>query len=240
MQSLGDTVTWIVNTQDQVNLVSGGPDWASRTRSGAMDQALAILDEMIEFRHSFIRFRWWGGDEEPVDRANARMELVDAFHFMLSHSIAKMGVYTTIERVVNAVEEEGAFAILDSQANATPEVIQNDMRMLFKMFLARVLEDHSPFKLLFRLCAYTDMDWSRLSSYYIGKATLNKFRQANGYATEPRTYLKLWRDGKEDNYYLMRAIDEMIDKGQTPSMNQIQAWLEEQYAEVLRNANQKD
>jgi hypothetical protein len=51
-------------------------------------------------------------------------------------------------------------------------------------------------KEFFKTCKYANLSFDELHSMYIMKATLNKFRQDNGYAAG--TYVKIW-DGKEDN-----------------------------------------
>lgn len=42
---------------------------------------------------------------------------------------------------------------------------------------------------------------------YVGKNVLNKFRQDNGY--KEGTYIKIWKDGREDNEHLMDYMREV-------------------------------
>lgn len=224
MSAIYDTALFIATIQASVNQVQGGEDWIRRTRSDAMDQDLAIFDEMAEFRNSFIRFRWWGGDTEPVDLSNARMEIVDAFHFLLSAHIARYN--GDLEVVARDVEMDATRVFSEGHRKAV------SLNNAFKRFLVKALESRPAFWELFELCTYVDMDWTRLSSYYLGKAMLNKFRQANGYGDKPRTYKKVWQDGKEDNYYLMLHLDSILDAGQVPNTEGLIVWLADEYAKM--------
>jgi hypothetical protein len=49
------------------------------------------------------------------------------------------------------------------------------------------------------------MDFDHLHDWYMGKNTLNNFRQANGYATG--AYRKHWSDGREDNEHLVELLE---------------------------------
>lgn len=220
-----DDAKRIAAIQGTVNLAQGGPDWLKRTKSGAMDQCLAMFDELVEYNKSMIRFRWWGGEEDPTDVSNAKVELVDVLHFLLSYELARDdGLVTSVASKLAA-----AYDICLTQE-------RGDMVQTFKNFTASVLMGDPDLVDFFKLCRLTDMSWDHLILYYLGKSTLNKFRNANGYSDKPRTYLKKWFDGKqEDNYYMMLFIDESISKGIKLDVDQIQVWLEHQYAAVKQS-----
>jgi hypothetical protein len=213
----------IVTNQQTVNEQAGGKDWLAKSRSGEYDQAMAVFDEMVEFRNSWVRFRWWGGSESPLDKSNAKMELVDALHFSISQLLAKPDA--TVESVANT--------LVDSYYKG--DSTSSDSRLAFKKYVASTLLGEPDMSTFFELCADLDMTWDHLATYYLGKATLNKFRAANGYSAKPRTYIKNWRDGKEDNFYLMAYIDSGLTYNDNISQQAIQEWLEEEYRAVVQS-----
>lgn len=220
-----DDAKRIAEIQGTVNLVQGGPDWVTRTRFGSMDQCMAMFDELVEYSKSMIRFRWWGGEEDATDVSNAKVELVDVLHFLLSYELAQENSTSTTV----AANLAAAYDVCLTQEN-------EGVTQTFKNFTASVLMGDPDLVDFFHLCRLTGMSWDHLVLYYLGKSTLNKFRNANGYSDKPRTYLKKWFDGKqEDNYYLMLFIDESIANGVKLDVDQIQVWLEHQYAAVKQS-----
>ena len=55
-----------------------------------------------------------------------------------------------------------------------------------------------------------DLTWSELYRQYVGKNTLNAFRQDHG--DKQGTYVKVW-DKKEDNVHLVEILDQAQEKG---------------------------
>lgn len=64
---------------------------------------------------------------------------------------------------------------------------------------------------------------------YMGKAVLNSFRIANG--DKQGSYARLWKDGQEDNYYLMGYYSDYVrDNGVYPTVEQTMSYLSDTYA----------
>jgi dimeric dUTPase (all-alpha-NTP-PPase superfamily) len=190
---------------------------------------MAVFDEMTEFAKSYIRYVWWR-TEEPLDPRNAVMELVDAFHFILGYEIA-----------INDGDTEEVARLIDYAYQKSEDLDPSEVNGLFKKFLSEFLADTLNVNYLipfFNICRIVGLDWSGLYTYYIAKATLNNFRQENGYAEKPRTYIKMWFDGKnEDNYYLMRYVEDQLAEGKRPDSLDIKAWLHSMYAQVKVQAS---
>lgn len=222
-----ETAVNIVTIQKTVNDVQAGLDWLEKSISGEMDQVLAVFDEMVEFKNSFIRFRWWGGGEDPIDVSNAKIELVDTLHFLINHMLCEE------DATVESVAAQLAHAAINVDASdADPALAAS----YFKQFLGYLLLENTSqvdLNAFFNLCGCVGMTWDHLALYYLGKSTLNKFRSQNGYSEKPRRYVKNWYGGQEDNYYLMGYIDHSIDGGVTLTVEDIRVWLEEQYRGVL-------
>jgi|TARA_R110000764_G_scaffold17149_6_gene47293 dimeric dUTPase (all-alpha-NTP-PPase superfamily) len=133
-------------------------------------------------------WKWWKHQE--IDVAQVQLELVDIFHFGLSlrlmsgDSIENITQTLTTELTQNSGQQDFKIA-LESLASAA---VTN------KAFDALALAD------CMRLMA---MDLDELFRQYVGKNTLNFFRQDHGY--KEGSYIKIWH-GEEDNEVLANLV----------------------------------
>lgn len=193
--------------QDSLNTATSGPDWKEKNQNWN----LAIKSEVMEF-FDYISWKWWKEPDKvksPKDM-QARLELVDIWHFLLSH-IIEIG-----DR--NGVSYE--YAALNSYLEPKDEVSFNDCKI--SMMSLDGVNVNNFQKVLFlsdalTLCEWT---WDELYKAYIGKVALNNFRQANGY--KEGTYQKIWEvvvvdtscggdtdESREDNYFLEKILQEL-------------------------------
>jgi hypothetical protein len=70
-----------------------------------------------------------------------------------------------------------------------------------------------------------NMDLDELFRQYVGKNTLNFFRQDHGY--KEGTYIKIW-NGEEDNEVLAKLVN-TLDAGASDFQQQLYAALEAKY-----------
>ncbi|MNN02779.1 dUTPase [compost metagenome] len=141
----------------------------------------------------------------------ARLELVDIWHFLLSSIIETTSLHVDWEweRLEKEVE------------------ILRDCSVSYGVGRVQLLD--APFtnnaqKVLYLSDSLVGCEWSweELYKAYIGKVALNNFRQANGY--KEGTYVKIWEsfaeydpeDGavievieREDNYFLEQILSEL-------------------------------
>ena len=82
----------------------------------------------------------------------------------------------------------------------------------------------------FRCCKVSGLSFTWLQKIYIGKNTLNQFRQDNGY--KENKYTKIW-NGYEDNVILMEILDQ-IDIDKVSSAN-IYEQLQNRYNQIRFN-----
>lgn len=133
-------------------------------------------------------WKWWKHQE--IDVAQVQLELVDIFHFGLSlrlmsgDSIENITQTLTTELTQNSGQQDFKIA-LEGLASAA---VTN------KAFDALALAD------CMRLMA---MDLDELFRQYVGKNTLNFFRQDHGY--KEGSYIKIWH-GEEDNEVLANLV----------------------------------
>lgn len=208
--------------------------------TGKKDYLLAASQEISEFHEAFGQYRWWGGS--PKDLPNCRTELVDAWHFIMSDHLANLA--EPEERNTDPTRVIVTPSVIDRVANYYVECwnevqsyTQSDDRevtRLAKLYQSQILSCNAETNKFFSLCiAGGQMTLEHLYARYVGKATLNKFRQDNGYSAKPRTYQKIWQEGKEDNYYLAAWIDSQLEGDwPAPSAEDVTAFLTKAYAEV--------
>ncbi|WP_440874766.1 dUTP diphosphatase [Thalassotalea sp. PLHSN55] len=136
-------------------------------------------------------WKWWKHQE--IDVAQVQLELVDIFHFGLSLRLMTGADVTDIANELAAELTQGSdesdFKIaLENLASAA---VSN------KAFDAIALAD------CMRLM---NMDLNELFKQYVGKNTLNFFRQDHGY--KDGSYIKVWH-GEEDNEVLAKLVNSL-------------------------------
>lgn len=170
----------MLNLQNQMNSVVN-PTW----REANYNWKRAAWVECAELM-DYIGFKWWKKQDSNLEQA--RIELVDIWHFMLSDAILNN---LDAESLLYSMEEVN----LDYyEGQDTRELIED---LVF--YLLDELGGEDYFALFFLICQRVNLSFDSLYKYYVGKNVLNLFRQNNGY--KEGTYNKSWQ-GKEDNYYL--------------------------------------
>jgi dimeric dUTPase (all-alpha-NTP-PPase superfamily) len=163
------------------------PDWLTADS----DFLLAAMVETVEGidHHGW---KWW--KKQTTDMAQLQMELVDVWHFMLSHHIVEDGSI------------EGANQHITFEARTSPVAANNDSTLLYNMKMLGGLFGlgASNIGLFLHIVGQAGMTEEDLYKKYVGKNILNFFRQDNGY--KEGTYIKVW-DGREDNEYLEELLE---------------------------------
>jgi len=155
-------------------------------------------------------WKWW--KHQKIDVPQVQLELVDIFHFGLSlrlmtgNSVDSIAAELTQELTEKTPETDFKIAL----ENLASAAVAN------KAFDAIALAD------CMRLM---DMDLNELFRQYVGKNTLNFFRQDHGY--KEGTYIKVW-NGEEDNEVLANVVT-TLDPSATDFQQQLYAALEAKY-----------
>ena len=187
--------------QDELNTQTSGPDWKEKNQNWN----LAIKSEVMEF-FDYIGWKWWkepDAKKKPSDM-QARLELVDIWHFLLSSIIeTSRGGSETYHR-----ELEHYFSIQGRRAHTVEEL----------QFMDSFNSRRAAVVCLTSVILACEWSWDELYKAYIGKVALNAFRQANGY--KEGTYQKIWKTLEaplpelnnielEDNYFLEQILTEL-------------------------------
>ena len=155
-------------------------------------------------------WKWWKHQE--IDIAQVQLELVDIFHFGLSLRLMAGG---SVEEIT---------------ATLSAELTQNSGEKDFKIAL-ETLASAAVSNKAFDAVALADcmrlmsMDLNELFRQYVGKNTLNFFRQDHGY--KEGSYIKIWH-GEEDNEVLANLVN-TLDANATDFQQQLYAALEAKY-----------
>lgn len=151
-----------------------------------------------------LPYKWWK-HQEP-DLKNARIELVDIWHFILSKCI-ETNVCADI-----ITEHWRPFTSNSNELELIDLLAFNLLKMRYEGgSIIPVIEYFSI------ICDSINISLEDVYLFYIGKATLNNFRQNNGY--KEGTYVKMWKlpqynSAGEDNYFLTSILENF--KGAVP------------------------
>jgi len=196
-----ETLKQIVGMQDKLNILSAGKDWKNKEE---LKWELAIRMEATEFIDSF-NWKWWKKSEPDYD--NAKVELVDIFHFVLSLDIK---THTTPRLMKIDIDNK-----LNNKKPSQKEIIEKAE----EFFVYSRKDADAMYGIVFELWNMLGMNIEDMFKSYLTKNVLNVFRQEHGYADG--TYMKSW-SGEEDNVVCFRIASslelneefaEMLGKG---------------------------
>lgn len=136
-------------------------------------------------------WKWWKHQE--IDVAQVQLELVDIFHFGLSlRLMAQPDVAQVATELASELSESST---------------EQDFKIALETLAADAVANKAFNGLAFADCMrLMNMDLTELFRQYVGKNTLNFFRQDHGY--KEGTYIKVW-DGKEDNEVLADVVTQL-------------------------------
>lgn len=155
-------------------------------------------------------WKWWKHQE--IDVPQVQLELVDIFHFGLS---LRLMTGESVEAIAQTLAQELTQTNNDTDFKIALETLAS-AAVTDKSFNAIALAD------CMKLMA---MDLDELFRQYVGKNTLNFFRQDHGY--KEGTYIKVWH-GEEDNEVLADLVS-TLDATASDFQQQLYSALEAKY-----------
>lgn len=210
--------------QDSLNTVVD-PEW----RTLGWDWKRAIWLECAEAVEK-LPWKWW--KKTTPDEKQVQLEVVDIWHFVMSHAIALESTEELLEALITAGSKHDQLGILRSG----PVFNATELIKYLEDLANEALSDNDEIYMYAAFFSAQDaagLSMDNLYTMYIGKNVLNKFRQDNGY--KKGTYIKTWA-GVEDNEALMTLVDDLdID-----NIEDVPAYLYDSlikmYATVVKNA----
>ena len=155
-------------------------------------------------------WKWWKHQE--IDIAQVQLELVDIFHFGLS---LRLMTGATVESITDTLAIE-----LTQSSN------EKDFKIALENLASAAVSNKSFDAIALADCMrLMNMNLDELFRQYVGKNTLNFFRQDHGY--KEGSYIKIW-NGEEDNEVLAKLVN-TLDAGASDFQQQLYAALEAKY-----------
>ncbi len=155
-------------------------------------------------------WKWWKHQE--IDIAQVQLELVDIFHFGLS---LRLMTGASVETITQELAKE-----------LTQNTAEADFKIALENLASAAVTDKSFDAIALADCMkLMNMDLDELFRQYVGKNTLNFFRQDHGY--KEGTYIKMWH-GEEDNEVLAILVNN-LDASAADFQQQLYKALEEKY-----------
>jgi len=171
-------------------------------------------------------WKWW--KKQDCDLEQLQMELVDIWHFTLSHLLLETGGDNTAALAnLLTLKNDSATVTFDGQSIAINSL---DAVSKLELCIGLACAKRVSIPLFEALLVDCEMNWNELFCQYVGKNVLNFFRQDHGY--KDGTYQKLW-DGKEDNEHLVEAMAE-LDSDHTDFRNLLYKSLKERYQRATK------
>ena len=155
-------------------------------------------------------WKWWKHQE--IDVAQVQLELVDIFHFGLS---LRLMTGATVDSITETLATE-----------LTQSSDESDFKIALENLASAAVSNKSFDAIALADCMrLMNMDLNELFRQYVGKNTLNFFRQDHGY--KEGSYIKIWH-GEEDNEVLANLVKTM-DTGADDFQHQLYVALEAKY-----------
>ena len=147
-------------------------------------------------------WKWW--KKQECDLEQLQMELVDIWHFTLSHILLEHRddeplALLSLMRLRNGNDK------IDFDGR-TYQVKTLDTLKKMELSVGLACAGRISVPLFEALMTDCRMDWNDLFCQYVGKNVLNFFRQDHGY--KEGTYQKIW-GGREDNEHLVEAMADL-------------------------------
>lgn len=207
MSSLSTTasqITQMLTMQDAMNC-RVSETW----RSNNYEWYRAIWVECAEMldHHGW---KWWKHQE--IDIPQVQLELVDIFHFGLS---LRLMTGDSVEQITTQLAQE-----------LTMKTPETDFKVALENLASAAVSNKSFDAIALADCMrLMNMDLNELFRQYVGKNTLNFFRQDHGY--QDGSYIKEW-NGEEDNEVLAKVV-KTLDPAAEDFQHQLYAALQAKY-----------
>ncbi len=167
-------------------------------------------------------WKWWKKQEPNMPQV--RMELVDIWHFGLSHMIVSAG------DISGAIVDHIALTIKASELTRNPEHTEDVLLELLKYLMQSTASNSFPVGCFVMCCQEAGLTMDELFKQYMSKNVLNIFRQLNGY--KEGTYVKMWAN-EEDNEHLVRIMDS-LDANDPMFMDMVMEQLDTTYYTLVK------
>jgi dimeric dUTPase (all-alpha-NTP-PPase superfamily) len=213
-------LTSMFELQQSLNDETNGIGWEKgyTKTNNIINWRRCVYMECAELINSF-NWKHWKDLNKPIDWENARVEIVDIWHFIMSLILEryKLEDIGGIDKIVSDIENVKGFkefcggALKNGESNSF-EII-NDIETLINKATSKDLRLFDPMlKEYFTISLKCGVNLQYLYKYYVAKNILNRFRQNHGY--KEGIYKKIW-NGKEDNVVMLELLNQGIENAKS-------------------------
>lgn len=184
----------MLDLQDSMNK-KVNPAWLG---AGYSYLRAALIESVEAIDHH--GWKWWKA--QTLDLPQVQMELVDIWHFALSHIIIehKGDIPKAAQEIEAALQTSDPVIVFDgNQFNFDQNTLVENLELMAGLCVVKRFN----VPLFVKIVEQADMSANMLFEQYVGKNILNFFRQDHGY--KEGTYIKIW-NGREDNEHLVEAL----------------------------------
>ena len=185
-------ITLQANMNAKVN-----PDWVN---SGYPYLRAIVVEGAEAMEHH--GWKWW--KKQECDLGQLQMELVDIWHFTLSHILLEVQGNQDLA-IKSILSYFGEINVIEFD-NKPYFIKELDLLSKVELTIGLAAAKRINITLFESLLSDCKMDWKELFCQYVGKNVLNLFRQDHGY--KEGTYDKYW-NGREDNEHLVDVMTEI-------------------------------
>ena len=210
----------MLKLQSEINSAVN-PDWL---KTGYPFLRAALMEGAEAIDHA--GWKWWKKQDRVL--LALQMEIIDIWHFYLSAKLAsnKGNIPLAAKELRAQAELKSVSVDFDSKTyTLTTLNLIEKLELLIGLAVSRRMSIPL-FSAIMKECS---LSWDDLYQNYVGKNTLNLFRQANGY--KEGTYRKIW-DGREDNEHLLE-IQKTVDFRMENYQKALYIHLEQKYRSTL-------
>ena len=193
------------------------PDWVN---AGYPYLRAVVVEGAEAMEHH--GWKWW--KKQDCDLEQLQMELVDIWHFTLSHILLEVNADQNLatQLLLSQLDQNNTVNFDNKVYNIKELDLLSKVELKIGLAAARRIN----IPLFESLLSDCKMDWKELFCQYVGKNVLNFFRQDHGY--KDGTYDKHW-DGREDNEHLVEMMTE-IDSEHPEFQKMLYQSLKDRYA----------
>jgi dimeric dUTPase (all-alpha-NTP-PPase superfamily) len=145
-------------------------------------------------------WKWWKAQQ--LDLPQVQMELVDIWHFALSHILIQQGgnIPNASSEIEAALQQSSPIIKFDGIVfDFSKNTLVENLELMAGLCVVKRFD----VPLFVKIVEQAEMNSTMLFEQYVGKNILNFFRQDHGY--KEGSYIKIWQ-GREDNEHLVDAM----------------------------------
>lgn len=217
-----EQISHMLSLQDELNTIVH-PQWKEQ----GFEWNIAALAELVEIKE-WLGWKWWTeGYKQGLVESNKKqiqIEVIDILHFWLSWELTTDNPQTPDDIVY--------YLGLYTRHKEQPDID----RIVADLLYVCIADKYLSWVYFGYLVGAVGLTPEQVYETYLGKYTLNIFRQKHGYKTGE--YKKHWLipvmslQFQEDNWFLEKAIEQIKEQGHSVSIERIENCLEYWYGIV--------